>query len=361
MTRATAVVTLGLLTLLGCDGGDGVDAGGVVVRDGGPITSGDGGPNDGGSSLPGDAAVGDAGLVDAGPLDASTRDAGPGGGGTDPSAAGPFTVMTQTATVMRGARRTPVTAHVPMGASGAPLVLMLPGFQLESSRYAPLCDRVASHGYVVVRADPPTGTFSPDHTAMRDDGIAVLDWATANLPVGGGVAVMGHSLGGKLATMIAGMRSDVGALIAFDPVNGGSPISGYTPELPDIVPSVTQTLTIPVGYLGETTNASGGTFGMACAPAAQNYATFYDGSTAAPWAAEWTFAGADHMDFVPNVAGCGFVCSACTAGTADPATVVAGMQTLTVAFLERHLRARADVDAYLTGAQVPSGVTTRSR
>ncbi|MGE0787218.1 MAG: hypothetical protein AB7S26_16220 [Sandaracinaceae bacterium] len=281
--------------------------------------------------------------------------------GGDVTAAGPRTVSVMGATVTRGSRSIPVSAHVPDGAGPYPLVLMLPGFQLESSRYAALCDRVASHGYVVVRADPMASLFSADHTAMRDDAIAVLDWApTAGLPIGGDTAVMGHSLGGKLAVMVAGMR-DVAALLAFDPVNGGSPLSGYTAQLPNVVPSVTSTLAIPVGYLGETTNATGGIGGMACAPTAQNYATFFDGSTMATWAAEWTFAGADHMDFVPDTAGCGFTCSACPNGTANQADVLAGMYTLTVAFLERHLRGRTAVEPYLTGAMLPAGVTSRSR
>ncbi len=343
------------------------------LRDQAPVISlvlalagcGDGSSDADGGSPTADAGVGiDAGASDAGALDAAAVDAGgedAGFTGADPTGDGPFTVSTQAGSVERDGRTTPVTAHVPDGAGPSPLVLFLPGFQLGSERYAPLCDRLASHGYVVVRADPPASLLAVSHVAMRDDAIAVLDWAATELPVSGAVGLMGHSLGGKVTTMVAGMRAGVGALLGIDPVNGGNPFSGYSATLPDIVPEVTATLTMAVGYLGETTNASGGVGGMACAPADQNYATFYDGSTMSPWAAEWTFEGADHMDFVSDTAGCGFTCSACTDGTADAATVQASTATLMVAFFERHLRGRGDVDAYLTGAMVPSGVTTRSR
>jgi len=338
-----------LLVLAGCDDDSPSDGGVTPGTDSAVGFAGGGGDVDGG------ALAGGAGGDDAGP---GPTDAGP--PGADPTMDGPLGVTTMDDSVMRDGRTTPVTAHVPDGAGPYPLVLFLPGFQLESERYAELCDRVASHGYVVVRADPPASLVGVSHVAMRDDAIAVLDWAAGELPVTGDVGLMGHSLGGKVSTMVAGMRTDVGALLGIDPVNGGNPFTGYSAELPDIVPDVTETLTIPVGYLGETTNAMGGLGGMACAPMDQNYMTFYEGSTMAPWAAEWTFEGADHMDFVSDTMGCGFTCSACTDGTADEADVLAGTYTLAVAFFERHLRGRTDVDAYLTGAMVPSGVTTRS-
>lgn len=296
-------------------------------------------------------------------------DVGPGvdgGGGVDapaptggPDSMGPHAVTTRMDSVTRGDRTTPVVAHVPAG--GGPLVLFLPGFQLESRRYVPLAERVASHGFVVVRADPSASLFSVSHVDMRDDAIAVLDWAEEALAdvVTEGTGVMGHSLGGKLSVMVAGADARVGAVLGIDPVNGGAGPSGYTATAPDIVPEVSGALAMPVGYMGEITNASGGF--MPCAPADQNYTTFYDSAGAAPWAAEWTFDGADHMDFVSDTSGCGFTCSACPNGSADQATVQAGMLTLAVAFFRRHLRADAAMDGYLTGAMVPGGITTRSR
>ncbi|MEM9070981.1 MAG: hypothetical protein AAGE52_20895 [Myxococcota bacterium] len=280
-------------------------------------------------------------------------------GGDAPTGPGRATVEVREDAIMRGDRRIPVAAYLP--GEPAPLVLFLPGFQLESRRYDALCRRVASHGFVVVRADPPAALLSVSHTAMQADAGAVLDWALGELAVSGGAGAMGHSLGGKVSTMLAGGDARIVALLGIDPVNGGNPFTGYSAELPDVVPAVTQTLSIPVGYLGETTNGSAGLGGMACAPTDQNYATFFEGSTAASSAAEWTFAMADHMDFVPDVAGCGFTCSACPNGGADESVVQAGMMTLATAFFRRHLKAEAAMDAFLVGPQVPAGVTVRSR
>lgn len=359
-----AAVLLTLSTLLGASacGGDGAagdaDAAGRADAAGTPDTGTglDGGaPPDAADPHGPDAstAVDASAATDAGvPVDASSSTA-------PPDAAGPYAVTTRSDSVSRDGRTTPVVAHVPAG--GGPLVLFLPGFQLESRRYAPLADRLASHGFVVVRADPSASLFSVSHTDMRDDAIAVLDWAQDALSdvLSPGVGVMGHSLGGKLSVMVAGADPRVQAVLGIDPVNGGAGPVGYTAAAPDIVPEVTGSLVIPVGYLGETTNASGGF--MPCAPADQNYATFYEGSTSAPWAAEWTFLGADHMDFVSDTSGCGFTCSACPDGSADHEAVQRSMKTLAVAFFRRHLRGEGATDPYLVGAMVPSGVSVRSR
>ena len=148
-------------------------------------------------------------------------------------------------------------------------------------------------------------------------------------------------------------------LFVLDPVNGGDPFSGYSSTLPDIVPSVTDALTIPVAYLGETLDGSGGF--MQCAPSDQNYTTFFNASAATTWAVEYTFVGADHMDFVSDTAGCGFTCSACRSGSADQSQVQASMSTLAAAFMRRHLQGEMAMDAYLFGMSVPSGVTFRTK
>jgi pimeloyl-ACP methyl ester carboxylesterase len=283
--------------------------------------------------------------------------------GSAPDAVGPYAV-TQTSTTVAGA---PVTVFDPTLPSGAlaPIALFMPGFQLAVTRYAPLCERLASHGVIVIGVDA-TGGFSPNHVALRDASIAVLDWARGTAPSAAHTElthtlVFGHSLGGKLATMMAAADGRVTALLAIDPVNGGSPITGYTATLPNIVPDSVTPLTIPVGFLGETTNSSGGVGGMSCAPAAQNFQTFYAAATGAPWAAQWDVISADHMDFVPDTAGCGFVCTSCTAGSADPAAVVSGMETLTVAFAQRHLFGQVAAEAWLTGASLPAGIVMSSR
>lgn len=332
---------------------------------------------DGGARVDGGTPGGDAGVPDAGdapPADGGSteRDGGPGtdggtvsdGGGAsvDPSATGPASTTTVDGTVTRGSRSTPVVAHVPAGGP-SPLAIFVPGFQLESSRYAATAEHLASHGFVVVRADPPDPLFGVSHVEMAADVIAVIDWATdASGPLAGEVSgpllVFGHSLGGKVSAMVAHRDTRVDALLALDPVNGGNPFSGYSADLPDIVPDEIEGLTIPVGFMGETTNQSGS---MACAPADQNFETFYAAATSASWAAMWDFTGADHMDFVDDTTGCGFTCSACPDGTADEATVQAAVHTLVAAFARRHLLGDASMDPWLTGAMTPGGVVVTSR
>lgn len=285
----------------------------------------------------------------------------------DPSLPGPFTVAAPVeSNVSAGGRTTPVAAYVPSGSARHPLVIFLPGFQLTASQYEGTIERIASHGFVVVGADPSASLFSANHVNMAADAVAVLDWALGATSGLAGridsahIAIMGHSLGGKLSTMVASSDARITALLALDPVNGGAGPAGYSAAAPDIVPERVTPLTIPVGFIGETNNATGGSFGMSCAPAAQNYTTFYDAATMSTWAAEWTLAGADHMDFLDNPA-CGFTCSVCTDGPGDDAAQLGIARTLSVAFLRRHLASDASMNAWLTGASVPSGATTRHR
>jgi dienelactone hydrolase len=284
-----------------------------------------------------------------------------------PSQPGPYVVTTSSSEVQQGSRRTPVKAYIPQGIPGPiPLVVFFPGAQLKADQFASLLTRMASHGMVVVGADPAFSPFSADHVAMAKDGMAVLDWALGSASGLAGlvdpqrIGAAGHSLGGKIATMLAFSDSRVQALLGIDPVNGGSPLTGYSSKLPNIVPSQVQPLTIPLGFAGETTNSSGGTMGQSCAPAAQNFRTFYEAANSAVWAAEWDFVGADHMDFLddPN---CGMVCNMCTPGTADPAAVRQGIWTLATAFFRRHLKQESEMDDTLTGSGLPAGVVVRKK
>lgn len=285
----------------------------------------------------------------------------------DPGAAGPYALGTPvTDTVVRGSRRTPVRALVPMLPLGetAPLVVFLPGFQLDAAQYALTQERIASHGFVVVGADPPASFTSANHVEMAADAVAVIDWALAAPGLASAIdpariAMMGHSLGGKVSTMTAARDARVRALVLLDPVNGGAGPFGYSMTAPDIVPEQVTPLAIPMGIFGETLDGSGGF--MPCAPAAQNYTTFYDAASAgsSPWVAEWTLTGANHMQFLDDRSACGFTCSVCAMPSASDAVVLTAVRTLSVAFLRRHFRGEAAMDAYLTGGALPAGVTTR--
>jgi pimeloyl-ACP methyl ester carboxylesterase len=280
----------------------------------------------------------------------------------DPTGPGPYTTSSTEDSLRRSRRTVPMVVHRPSGVMAPPIVILLPGFMLEARYYRSLAERIASHGFLVVQADPPSSLMSANHIEMRDDVIAVIDWVQMMglSDPGARIAVAGHSLGGKVAAMVTAEDVRVQALLGIDPVNGGNPFTGYSATLPDIVPEPVNTISVPAGFLGETVNAMGGSFGMACAPRDQNFQTFFQAATAAPWVAEWEFVGADHMDFLSDSEGCGFVCTQCPSGSADPAQVVSSTMTLAVAFFRHHL-VGDDQSAYLTGDLVPPGVMARSR
>ena len=322
----------------------------------------------GSTEAPPDASVDSAALSDAPMqedamtpvLDADAPRPDAGSMADSPTEVGPYSVMRSEDRVRRDRREIPVDVHRPEGLTDAPGVIMLSGFLLTSERYRSLAARIAPHGFVVVQAVPPSSLRDANHVAMKEDVIAVLDWAveTGVLASDAAVGVAGHSLGGKVAAMVAEEDSRVRALLAIDPVNGGNPFSGYSEQLPDIVPELVSRISVPSGLMGETVNASGGSFGMACAPRDQNFQTFFEAMAAAPWLVEWDFEGADHMDFLSDPEGCGFACTQCSAGSADPEQVVAATMTLSVAFFRQHLRGE-DLGAFLSGASLPAGVNVR--
>lgn len=300
-----------------------------------------------------------ASAVDAsGGLDASSDvDAGstamPG-----PDVAGPYGVTTSAAMVS-GATARAFVPDLPPGAR-APLVIMKHGFQLATSNYAMLCERVASHGFVVVGVDTGGSILGgPTNTEERDAAIAAIDWATSAAPFAGRVdgdhvAVMGHSRGGKVAIMVAAADARISAALLLDPVNGCGPGASYSASCPDVLSAaIAGALRIPVGVMGETNNATGGF--MPCAPSDVNYATIYAAITMSSWAVEWTFTGADHMDFTDD--GGGFAGSLCTDGPGDDAQIRSAVRTMAVAFARLHLRGDDAMAAWLTGASIPSGVT----
>ncbi len=273
---------------------------------------------------------------------------------------GPFRVEQTESSWMRDERTISVVSHVPTGITEpVPLVLFLPGFQIESRRYIPLMNHIASHGFVVVRADLEGSLVTVDHVAMTEDMGAVLDWALGemgpDLVDETRVAATGHSLGGKVSTMLAFRDDRISALFAIDPVNGGDPLNGFVPERPNILPDEIASLEIPMGFPGERINGMA-TLGPACAPTDMNFDVFFEAAQASPWVGRWNFVDTDHMDFVNDKTNCLF-CDLCLpAGTAPEAEVLRGLRGIFVSFLLFHLTGTPEASPYLDGALVAPGI-----
>lgn len=255
-----------------------------------------------------------------------------------------------------------VITFVPQLPTGtkAPLVVVKHGFLLATSNYQVLCKTLAADGFVVIGVDTaPVLFLGPTNVDERDQTTAAIDWALGTAPFASRIAaqpiaIIGHSRGGKVAVMAAAVDTRIDAALLLDPVNGCGPGQGYSTSCPDITSStLSGALAIPVGVMGETNNASGGL--MPCAPTDQNYTTVFSALTNATWAVQWTFTGADHMDFTDD--GGGSIGGQCPDGPGDDTQIRANVHTLALAFARRHLRNDTTSDAILTGASLPSGIT----
>ncbi len=308
-----------------------------------------GGESAGGSSSGGENSGAAGGGV---PTGGSPSSGGSGGGSeaADPNQDGPFATASFSgeAAVPATGNDVPISGWAPTSGGPFPVVIIAHGFQLPASQYDSYAQRLASFGYVAVTPDYPTSFFGLSHVDVAEDLLGSLDWALAEPSLAGKVdedlvGMAGHSLGGKASLLAATLDPRVKAVIALDPVD--SSMSCSPQDCPD-VSNLMPTLAIPTGFLGETLDSAGGF--QPCAPAADNFQTFYAGATSPSFSV--TVLGANHMSFLDDVASCGFTCSFCNAATLDNATVNAMARAYVTAFFERHLRGDAGYDTYLTGA-----------
>lgn len=329
---ARVVIALGALcTALACGGTDGASSSGDDSPDaGGSPPDSEGGARDG--SAPVDSA--------APPDGPSPADAGR----MDPSADGPFTIAEKDANAAVAATGDNVAIHVayPTASGQFPVVIVAHGFLLPPAQYTGYVKRLATFGYVALTVDFPN-SFSNDNPKQAKDLLGGIDWSKADAVVGPKVdatrvGMSGHSLGGKLALLAASMDTRVKASFVLDPVDSGP--NGCSPPTCVVVRNLLPALSIPTGFLGETTDT-------ACAPAADNFSTFY-AQAKAP-SLKVSAIGASHMSFLDNVATCGLPCSLCQAATAPNAQVNGMARSLMVAFYERHLRGNVAYETYLTG------------
>lgn len=270
----------------------------------------------------------------------------------DPDKPGPCTFEQIEATIPVGQAQVPVVAYYPTGGPEAgpyPVVTIAHGFNIAPTQYTKYAERLASHCYVALNVDH-RGYIgqSVDHPGYAKQLLAAVDWAAGEKTLGGlvdtdNVGTTGHSLGGKISVLAAMFDARVKASITLDPVDGANmcPNMMVCPDVSGMLP-----ISIPLGFLGETTDSDGF---MACAPKAENYQTFY--AAASPPALQVTVNGANHVSFVDDIASCGLSCLFCKQAMLDNATANALAQAYVVAYFGRYLRDNPGYDTYLTGAE----------
>lgn len=342
MGKAWLAAGIAAWALAGCSGEAIDDTFGANTGGAGAATSTASSGTTGGDDV-GGAGVGGA---------SATSSTGAGGSqeASDPAMDGPYDFAELDGSVQVPATGNTVAIHAayPTDASGAPYpaVIFGHGFQLPPTQYYDYLRRLASFGYVAMTVDFQAGFF-PNHVESTEELIYGLDWASAHPTLGPIVDVTkagasGHSLGGKLALLAATMDTRIAAVITLDPVDGAMNCSAENcPDVSELMP-----VPIPTGFIGETTDASGGF--QPCAPAADNFQTFYANTTAPSLSVE--VLGANHMSFLDDLGSCGFTCSFCNAATAPQDQVLGLSRAYLAAFFERHLRGDTRYDDYLTGA-----------
>lgn len=341
----------------GCSGSTDASPGSEV--DSGATSPVDGGGTDAGSDAAkiDSATAGDSGIaVDStttadADADAIAADVGP--GGLDFTAAGPHPVAKKDTTVAGNTVHCvyPTDAPPAAGWSG---VAFAHGFQLKTTNYDAILSHLASWGFVVVSTDYPGSLFSVDHrdvaTALTAVRTALAASSIAGLPKVDAtrIAAAGHSLGGKGAVMAVLADASFVAALTFDPVDGnpGNPFGGGPDAAhPQLTPTQTASLKVPMGYFGATQSHCGST---PCAPTTLDAAAFASGTPASTPHHLWTVWDFGHMQFLDDPA-CGFTCSACAAGKSPIDPRKTAIEATSVAFLRRYVEGDLAAQTWLDG------------
>ncbi len=315
------------------------------------------------TSTAGDGVTTDTGGgVDGTSSDGTSTDVGTGdtSSGTDYALAGPFAVTKSDSTVGTNAVHVLIPATSP--GTTRPAIVFAHGFQLKNTDYDNLLAHLASYGFVVVSTDFKGTLLSQDHRDVRDAIIAAKDALVAGSITGAPkidatkIVASGHSLGGKGSLMAVIADASFVAELAFDPVDGNpGGFGGGTVDAshPQLAPTETAKLKIPIGYFG-TTLSHCLKLGQSCAPTANDAASLYAGTPASITRYLWTLTAFGHMQFLDT--DCGFTCSACVAG-ADPASRRPTLKGTAAAFVVRHVLGDASAQAWLDGAKRDAAVT----
>jgi predicted dienelactone hydrolase len=214
-----------------------------------------------------------------------------------------------------------LTIYLPDGPGPFPVVVFSHGFQLGPENYVSYGEHLASWGFVAVLPKFPGSLIVPrTHAQLKEDLSAILDWIEGAPGELSGkadaskIGLSGHSMGGKISLLLASSDDRAKAAFVVDPVDSGPPFALNPFDYPSVAPELMADIAIPLGILGETTSSEGGL--TPCAPADENFQQYYKAATSP--ALQIDMIGASHMSFLddPN---CGFACSACPAGSDDPA------------------------------------------
>lgn len=355
----------------GCPSAPQADAGSPPPADAANVADSGTSPGDAGAvpdasvppPPPTDAGSPPSPVTDAGTPAPTPVDAGPPPMSGAYGALGPFAVATP---VTATAGELELTLYQPESSGPFPVVIFNHGFQLGPEDYGSYGQHLASHGIVAILPTYPGGFPGPNHRELADLMKGLIDWVEAEAQGAGSLAgvvdaarlgVAGHSLGGKIALLVATEDTRPEAVFGIDPVDtAGGPLTSPGPDFPSVTPELMEGLQIPAVFLGETTNATcSGFVCQPCAPEEENFQRYYEAPGLTAPALEIEVLGANHMDFLddPN---CGFTCNVCADGTAPSTQTLALTRRTLVAFFAYTLRDDDDARAYLTGSGIESDV-----
>jgi len=321
-----------------------------------PIDSGASSIDSGASSIDSGAWSVDSG---ASSMDSGVDPPDTGGSVADPALPGAQTwTKKQVALAVPGAQ-IQNTVFAPSGSGKRPLVIFLHGFSLTPNLYASYGEHLASHGWTVLLPKLPGNVLMPtSHAKLAKMVMALLDQLlSAKAPVGAidtsRIALVGHSMGGKVAMLAAAKDGRIKAVFGVDPVDAAPPFGANPVDYPSVTPELMGDIQVAMGALGETVNAKPGLGGQACAPAAENFQQYFKHASGP--ALEVEVIGAGHMAFLdqPN---CGLMCMACSAGPTPAATARKLARRYLTAFLGHTLLGGSGWASWLNGAKAQSDV-----
>ena len=125
-------------------------------------------------------------------------------------------------------------------------------------------------------------------------------------------------------------------------------------DYPSVTPELMTSIEVPLGILGETTNATcSGFLCQACAPEDNNFHQYFE--HAATPAIEIEVVGANHMSFLDDP-DCGITCSVCDAGTDDSAVTRDLTRRYLTAFMNIFVKGEEEFRPYLRGPMMQADV-----